>query len=77
MVFQGTLLPVIGIMLTPWQPRIEILSGVMVTLVAAAWLRLNIRGQELLGMGVTRQQSFICDLFDDYFNEIIIINGAV
>jgi cation:H+ antiporter len=41
MVFQGTLLPAIGIMLTPWQPRIEVLSGVMITLLAAAWLRLN------------------------------------
>jgi cation:H+ antiporter len=28
MVFQGTLLPAIGIMLTPWEPRIEVLSGV-------------------------------------------------
>jgi cation:H+ antiporter len=41
MVFQGTLLPAIGIMLTPWQPRIEVLSGVMITLLAAAWLRIN------------------------------------
>ena len=40
MVFQGTLLPAIGIMLTPWQPRIEVLSGVIITLLAAAWLRL-------------------------------------
>jgi cation:H+ antiporter len=43
MVFQGTLLPSIGIMLTPWQPRIEVLSGVLVTLVAAAWLRIHAR----------------------------------
>jgi len=51
MVFQGTLLPAIGIMLTPWQPRTELLSGVIVTLVAAAWLRLNVRSQGLrLGM---------------------------
>lgn len=47
MVFQGTLLPAIGIMLTPWQPRIEVLSGVLVTLVAAAWLRINSRIQGL------------------------------
>ncbi len=39
MVFQGTLLPAIGIMLTPWEPRQEVLAGVIVTLVAAAWLR--------------------------------------
>ena len=41
MVFQGTLLPAIGIMLTPWEPRIEVLSGVAFTLVAALWLRAN------------------------------------
>ncbi|HEY3700421.1 MAG TPA: sodium:calcium antiporter [Spongiibacteraceae bacterium] len=57
MVFQGTLLPAIGIMLTPWQPRIEVLSGVLVTLVAAAWLRINWRARGipvwvLLGNGV-------------------------
>jgi cation:H+ antiporter len=39
MVFQGTLLPAIGIMLTPWEPRREVLAGVIITLVAAAWLR--------------------------------------
>ncbi len=43
MVFQGTLLPAIGIMLTPWQPRVEVLTGMVITLVAAAWLRLNAR----------------------------------
>ena len=43
MVFQGTLLPAIGIMLTPWQPRIEVLTGVLITLVAAAWLRFHSR----------------------------------
>jgi cation:H+ antiporter len=43
MVFQGTLLPAIGIMLTPWVPRVEVLSGVFLTLVAAAWLRLTAR----------------------------------
>ncbi|MBU0499017.1 MAG: sodium:calcium antiporter [Gammaproteobacteria bacterium] len=40
MVFQGTLLPAIGIMLTPWIPQKEVLAGVVVTLLAAAWLRL-------------------------------------
>jgi cation:H+ antiporter len=43
MVFQGTLLPAIGIMLTPWQPRIEVVTGVAVTLLAAGWLRINSR----------------------------------
>lgn len=40
MVFQGTLLPAIGITLTPWQPHIVVLAGVIATLLAAAWLRL-------------------------------------
>lgn len=57
MVFQGTLLPAIGIMLTPWEPRVEVLSGVVITLIAAAWLRLNWRSKGLpvwvlLGNGV-------------------------
>lgn len=39
MVFQGTLLPAIGIMLTPWEPRKEVLLGIALTLIAAVWLR--------------------------------------
>jgi cation:H+ antiporter len=39
MVFQGTLLPAIGIMLTPWEPRQEVLLGIVMTLLAAVWLR--------------------------------------
>jgi cation:H+ antiporter len=39
MVFQGTLLPAIGISLTPWAPQKEVLLGVAITLVAAFWLR--------------------------------------
>ena len=46
MVFQGTLLPAIGITLTPWAPQREVLAGIVVTLVAALWLRVMIsRGQ--------------------------------
>jgi cation:H+ antiporter len=57
MVFQGTLLPAIGIMLTPWEPRVEVLTGVLITLAAAAWLRFNARSNgvvlwALLGNGV-------------------------
>jgi cation:H+ antiporter len=43
MVFQGTLLPAIGIMLTPWEPRVEVLTGVIITLIAAVWLRISSR----------------------------------
>jgi cation:H+ antiporter len=39
MVFQGTLLPAIGIMLTPWVPRTEVILGIAMTLLAAIWLR--------------------------------------
>jgi cation:H+ antiporter len=39
MVFQGTLLPAIGISLTPWMPQKEVLAGVVITLIAAFWLR--------------------------------------
>jgi len=39
MVFQGTLLPAIGITLTPWEPRQEVLAGVIITLLAACWMR--------------------------------------
>lgn len=38
LVFQGTILPAMGIMLIPWSPREEVLTSVMVTLVAATWL---------------------------------------
>jgi cation:H+ antiporter len=47
MVFQGTLLPAIGILLTPWEPREEVLAGVLVTLAGAAWVRINIRPRGL------------------------------
>jgi cation:H+ antiporter len=43
MVFQGTLLPAIGIMTTPWQARTEVLGGIVITLMAAAWLRIMAR----------------------------------
>ncbi|MEZ0232524.1 MAG: sodium:calcium antiporter [Methylophilaceae bacterium] len=42
LVFQGTLLPAIGIMLTPWEPRLEVLAGLVITLLAAVWLRICI-----------------------------------
>jgi cation:H+ antiporter len=39
MVFQGTLLPAIGITLTPWEPRPEVVWGLVITLLAAIWMR--------------------------------------
>jgi cation:H+ antiporter len=38
MVFQGSLLPALGIMLTPWEPRPEVLLGMGVTLCASSYL---------------------------------------
>lgn len=39
LVFQGTLLPAIGIMLTPWAPQKEVFAGVVITLLGVLWLR--------------------------------------
>lgn len=39
MVFQGSILPAIGLLLTPWEPREEVLIGILVTCLAALWLR--------------------------------------
>ncbi len=43
MVFQGSLLPALGIALTAWSPRPEILLGVAVTMLASMYLLLQIR----------------------------------
>jgi cation:H+ antiporter len=40
MVFQGTILPAVGILLTPWDLRIEVLVGIAITLLATLWLRI-------------------------------------
>jgi len=42
MVFQGTLLPALGILLTPWRPSRIVLTGILVTYLATAWLRFSI-----------------------------------
>jgi cation:H+ antiporter len=53
MVFQGTLLPAIGIALTPWMPRTEVLAGLAITLIAAIWLRVAAqRGLRIWQLGV-------------------------
>ncbi len=43
MVFQGTLLPAIGIFLTPWGKRPEVLAGAILTLIASLWLFHRVR----------------------------------
>jgi cation:H+ antiporter len=53
MVFQGTLLPAIGVLLTPWDPRPEVFAGVLITLGGALWLRYAITGGGLRVWHVT------------------------
>lgn len=43
MVFQGSLLPALGILLTPWAPRPEVLLGMGLTLVASIYLFILVR----------------------------------
>jgi cation:H+ antiporter len=47
MVFQGTLLPAIGIMLTPWEAKPEVVWGIAITLIAAIWLRILVAKGDL------------------------------
>ncbi|MEK7207439.1 MAG: sodium:calcium antiporter [Pseudomonadota bacterium] len=43
LVFQGSLLPAIGIMLTPWEARREVVAGVVLTLIASSYLLFMLR----------------------------------
>lgn len=43
MVFQGTLLPALGILLTPWEFRREVFAGLVLTIVASTYLLLMLR----------------------------------
>ncbi len=43
MVFQGALLPALGILLTPWEPRREVIAGLILTIVASTYLLLMLR----------------------------------
>jgi cation:H+ antiporter len=47
MVFQGSLLPALGVMLTPWVPRPEVLLGMGLTFVATTYLLFMARNQGL------------------------------
>jgi cation:H+ antiporter len=64
MVFQGSLLPALGIMLTPWEPRPEVLLGMGLTLAASAFLlvmlrRGHLRPQHLLLNGAMYVAYFV------------------
>lgn len=43
MMFQGSLLPALGIMLTPWEPRYEVMLGMGLTLAASIYLLVMLR----------------------------------
>lgn len=43
MMFQGSLLPALGIMLTPWEPRFEVMLGMGLTLAASIYLMVMLR----------------------------------
>jgi cation:H+ antiporter len=47
MVFQGTLLPALGVILTPWEFRKEIWIVIFITILAASWLRFLVAKSEL------------------------------
>ena len=47
MVFQGSLLPAIGLLLTPWTPNHEVLIGIVVAYAAATWLYVLARRGDL------------------------------
>jgi cation:H+ antiporter len=46
-VFQGSLLPALGISITPWQPTSEVLVGIGVTYLAGCWMMLLARRGDL------------------------------
>ncbi len=47
LVFQGSLLPALGVLLTPWVPRQEVLWGMGLTIFATGYLKLCLRSQAL------------------------------
>ena len=47
MVFQGTTLPALGLLLTTWQPHPAVVVALAITVVAALWLRFQASGSAL------------------------------
>ena len=47
LVFQSTLLPALGVLLTPWQPRFDVRLAMGITLIAGAWLLLLTRAKRI------------------------------
>lgn len=65
MVFQGTLLPALGILLTPWEARHEVLLGMALTLIASGylfvlvWRRVTLRPYHLIFNGLCYVAYFV------------------
>ena len=70
MVFQGTLLPALGILLTPWQPSKEVVPGIIITLLAAVWLRVNASSNGPEYFIINGLWWFICNIFMDHIGGI-------
>jgi cation:H+ antiporter len=47
MVFQGSLLPALGLVVTPWAPDLPVVLAIGLTLVASTWLRLHLTRNRL------------------------------
>ncbi len=72
MVFQGSLLPAIGIMLTPWEPRPEVVAALAIPLVASAYLLIMVR------RGTLRPVHLVVNglLYAGYFGALLWATGA-
>jgi cation:H+ antiporter len=59
MVFQGSLLPAMGIIFTPWEPKMLIITGMTITLCSALWIHYHAHNKKqglrlwhvLIGLG--------------------------
>ena len=47
LVFQSTLLPALGVLLTPWEPRFDVRLAMGITLIAGAWLLVLSRAKRI------------------------------
>ncbi len=52
LVFQSTLLPALGVLLTPWEPRFDVRLAMGVTLLAGAWLLMLTRAKRMLALAL-------------------------
>ncbi|MDA8390790.1 MAG: sodium:calcium antiporter [Gammaproteobacteria bacterium] len=67
LVFQGSLLPALGLTLTPWRPTPVLLAVVAATLAAAAWLRWHVRGKRPLRLWIFSANALLYAAIMVYF----------